>query len=309
MQTTTTVSADVPAQTQHITKGRSLWIEEATRIHDADDHYCFRGHPNKNAEVYGSGKRHGSTMQTTTAVSLTCQHRHNISRRVEVYGSRKQRRSMTQTTTTVSTGIPARMQKSMDRGSDTAPRCRRPLQFPLTCQHRRNISRRVEVYGLRKRRGSMTQTTTTVSAGIPARMQKSMDWGSDTTSRFRRPLQFPLTCQHRRNISRRVEVYGSRKRRGSMTQTTTTVSAGMSARMQKSMHRRSDMAPQCSLVGRRLPFLAEHDDLANHCVVLAARYPSDVRFHHEAVKRQHFFLRESMHVLPLVTVHVLDMVR
>jgi len=34
-----------------------------------------------------------------------------------------------------------------------------------------------------------------------------------------------------------------------------------------------------------------------------------VRFHHEAVKRQHFFLRESMHLLPLVTVHVLDTVR
>ena len=62
MQTTTAVSADVPAQTQHITKGRSLWIEKATRLHDADDHYRFRGHASKNAEVYGSGKRHGSTM-------------------------------------------------------------------------------------------------------------------------------------------------------------------------------------------------------------------------------------------------------
>ena len=55
MQTTTAISADVPAQTQHITKGRSLWIEEATRLHDADDHYLFRGHARKNAEVYGSG--------------------------------------------------------------------------------------------------------------------------------------------------------------------------------------------------------------------------------------------------------------
>jgi len=69
MQTTTAVSADVPAQTQHITKGRSLWIEESTQLHDTDDHYCFRGHASKNAEVYGSGKRRGSTMQTTTAVS------------------------------------------------------------------------------------------------------------------------------------------------------------------------------------------------------------------------------------------------
>ena len=61
MQTTTAVSADVPAQTQHITKGRSLWIEEAMRLHDADDHYRFCGHTSKNAEVYGSGKRRGST--------------------------------------------------------------------------------------------------------------------------------------------------------------------------------------------------------------------------------------------------------
>jgi len=53
---TTAVSADVPAQTQHITKGRSLWIEKAKQLHDADYHYCFRGHASKNAEVYGSGK-------------------------------------------------------------------------------------------------------------------------------------------------------------------------------------------------------------------------------------------------------------
>ena len=37
--------------------------------------------------------------------------------------------------------------------------------------------------------------------------------------------------------------------------------------------------------------------------------PVDVRFPHKAVKRQHFFLRESMHLLPLVTVLVLDTVR
>jgi len=61
MQTTTAISADVPQQTQHITKGRSLWIEEVTRFHDADDHCLFRGHASKNAEVYGSGKRRGST--------------------------------------------------------------------------------------------------------------------------------------------------------------------------------------------------------------------------------------------------------
>jgi len=199
-------------------------------------------------------------------------------------------------------------EQSIDRGGDADPQCRRPLPFPLTCQHRRNISRRVEVYGSRKRRGSMTQTTTTFSAGMPARIQKSMD-RVDAAPRCRRPLPFPLTCQHRRNISRRVEVYGSRKRRGSMTQTTTTVSVGMPARMQKSMDRGSDTAPRCSLVGRQLPFLAEHDDLDNRCVVLAARCPPDVRFHHKAVKRQHFFLRESMHLLPLVTVLVLDTVR
>jgi len=79
--------------------------------------------------------------------------------------------------------------------------------------------------------------------------------------------------------------------------------------MQKSMDVESDAAPRCSLEGRRLPFLAEHDDLADCCVVLAARCPPDVRFHHEAVKRQHFFLRDSMHLLPLVTVLVLDTVR
>ena len=57
-------------------------------------------------------------------------------------------------------------EESIDRKGDAAPRCRRPLPFPLTCQHRRNTSRRTEVYGARKRRGSMTQTTTTFFAGI-----------------------------------------------------------------------------------------------------------------------------------------------
>jgi len=71
-----------------------------------------------------------------------------------------------------------------------------------------------------------------------------------------------------------------------MTQRTTVVSAGMSARMQKSRDLESDASPQCSLVGRRFPFLAEHDDLADHCVVLATQYPPDVRFHYKAVKRQ-----------------------
>jgi len=176
---------------------------------------------------------------------LTCQRRRNISRRLEVYESRKRHGSMTQTTTTVSAGMPAKMKKSMDRGSDAAPRCRQQMLFPLTCQHRRNISRRLEVYGSRKRRDSMTQTTTTVSAGMPARMQKSMDRGSDAAPRCRRQLLFPLTCQHRRNISRRLEVHGSRKRHGSMTQTTTTVSAGMAVRMQQSMDRGSHTSPRC----------------------------------------------------------------
>ena len=143
----------------------------------------------------------------------------------------------------------------MDRG-DAAPRCRRPLPFPLTCQHRRNISRRVEVYGSRKRSGFMTQTSTTVSAGMPARMQKSMDWG-DAAPRCRRPLLLPLTCQHRRNItksrslwiekatrlgddpyhfrrhtSKNAEVYGSGKRRDSTMQTTTAVSTDVPAQTQ-----------------------------------------------------------------------------
>jgi len=212
---------------------------------------------------------------------------------------------MTQTNTTIYAAMPARNQKSMDR-HDTAPRCRRPLPFSLTCQYRRNISRRVEVYVSRKRRGSMTQTTTTVSAGMPARVQKSMDRGSDAAPRTTAvSADVPAQTQ----ISRRVKFYGSRKQHGSMTQTTTTVSADMPARMQKSMDRGSDTAPQCSLLGRRLPFLAEHDDLADCCVVLAARCPPDVRFHHEAVKRQHFFLRENMHLLPLATFLVLDTVR
>ena len=60
-------------------------------------------------------------------------------------------------------------EQSIDRGVDAAPQCRRPLMFPLTCQYRRNISRRAEVYGLRKRLGSMTQTTTTFFTGMPAR--------------------------------------------------------------------------------------------------------------------------------------------
>ena len=68
MQTTTVVSADVPAQTQHITKGIGLWIKGSTRLHDADDHYRFCRHASKNAQVYGSGRR-CSTMQTTTDVS------------------------------------------------------------------------------------------------------------------------------------------------------------------------------------------------------------------------------------------------
>jgi len=103
----------------------------------------------------------------------------------------------------------------------------------------------------------MTQTTNTVSAGKPARMQKSMDPG-DAAPRCRRPLPFPLTCQHRRNISRRVEVHGSRKRRGSMTQTTTTVSAGKPARMQKSMDRGSDAVPRTTAISDDVPAQTQH---------------------------------------------------
>ena len=84
------------------------------------------------------------------------------------------------------TRLSTEREKSMDRGSDTASRCRRPLPFPLTCQHRRNMSRRVKVYGSRQRRSSMTQTTTTVSASMPARMKKSMDRGSDAAPQCRR---------------------------------------------------------------------------------------------------------------------------
>ena len=69
MQTTTAVFADVPAQTQHILKGISLWIEEATWLRDSDNHYRYRGHASKNAEVCGSRKQRGSIMQTTTTVS------------------------------------------------------------------------------------------------------------------------------------------------------------------------------------------------------------------------------------------------
>jgi len=162
---------------------------------------------------------------------------------------------MTQTTTTVSAGMPAKMQKS--RVGKTRLHNEQPLQFPLTCQHRRNISRRVEVYGSRNQRGSMTQTTTTVSAGMPARMQKSMDW-EDAAPRCRRPLPFPLMCQHRRKILRRVEIYGSRQRHGSMTQTTTTVSAGMPARMQKSMDWGSDAAPRTIAVSADVPAQTQH---------------------------------------------------
>ena len=47
-------------------------------------------------------------------------------------------------------------EQSIDWGSDAAPRCRRQLLFLMTCQHRRDISRRVEVYGSRKQHGFMT---------------------------------------------------------------------------------------------------------------------------------------------------------
>jgi len=147
-------------------------------------------------------------------------------------------------------------EQSIDRKGDATPRYRRPLLFPLTCQYRSHISRRTEVYGSRKRRGSMTQTTTTFFAD-KAGIQKSMDRG-DAAPRYRRPLLFPLTCQHRRNITKgrslwieeatrlhdtddhyrfrrpsnkNTEVYGS-GRRGSTMQTTTVVSADVPAQTQ-----------------------------------------------------------------------------
>ena len=64
---------------RNITKDRSLWIEEATRVHDADDHYLFRGHTNKNTEVYGSWRR-GSTYRRPLLFPLTCQNRRNITK-------------------------------------------------------------------------------------------------------------------------------------------------------------------------------------------------------------------------------------
>ena len=92
--------------------------------------------------------------------------------------------------------------------------------------------------------------------------QKSMDRGSEAAPRCRRPLPFPLACQ-------------------------------------QGCH---------ELVGRRLPFLAEHDDLAVRRAGLAAPYPLEMRFRHEVVKRQHSLLMESMHLLPFVIFHTFDVV-
>jgi len=91
---------------------------------------------------------------------------------------------------------------------------------------------------------------------------------------------------------------------------------------QKSMDRGRDAVPRCrrplpfplarqmhALVGRRLPFLAEHDDLAVRCAVLAAPCPLEMRFRHENVKRQHSLLMESMPRLPLVATNILDVVK
>jgi len=138
MQTTTAVSADVPAQTQHITKGRSLWIEEAARLHDADDHYHFCGHASKNAEVYGSGKQLGSTMQMTTAVSAD---------------------------------VPAQTQHITQGRSlwiEEATRLHDADDHYCFCGH---ASKNAEVCGSGKRRGSTMQTTTAVSAAVPAQTQ------------------------------------------------------------------------------------------------------------------------------------------
>jgi len=113
----------------------------------------------------------------------------------------------------------------------------------------------------------MTQTTTTVSAGVPARMQKSMDREGDAAPRTTAiSADVPAQTQH---ITKGRSLWIEEPTR------LHDVSTGMPARTQKSMDRGSDAAPQCSLVGRRLPFLAEHDDLADRCVVLAARRPPD----------------------------------
>jgi len=132
---TTAISADVSAQTQHITKGRSLWIEEATQLHDADDHYCLRRHASKNAEVYGFGKRRGSTMQTTTAISADVQ-------------------AQTQHIT-----------KGRSLWIEDATWLHYADNHYRFCGH---ASKNAEVYGLGKRRGSMIQPCRDV-APIPCR--------------------------------------------------------------------------------------------------------------------------------------------
>jgi len=95
---------------------RKPGIEGATRLHDANDHCRFRvacqpgfnvsrqrtRFPVRRAEVYGSEKRRSSTMQMTAAFSAGIQQECNKTRRTEIYGS----------------------------GSNAAPQCRQPLQFP-----------------------------------------------------------------------------------------------------------------------------------------------------------------------------------
>ena len=234
MQTTTAISTDVPAQTQHFTKGRSLWIEKATRLHNTDNHYCVHGHTSKNAEVYGFGKQLGFTMQMITALCAGIQPGCNESPRTDISGSR----------------------------STAASQCRRPLPF-LRGMPARIWRVEVDAPGLMGVSGEQMwyfchQQSCRESVPIPRRAW----WPCWSLCH---------ACYH--------------------------------------VWHKGDPVVSSSLVGRQLPFLAEHDDLAYHFVVLAAWFPPDVRFHHEVVKRQHFFLRESMHLLPLVTVHVLDRVR
>jgi len=257
MQTTTAVSADVPAQTQHITNGRSLWVEEATRLHDADNHYCFRGHVSKNAEVYGSGKRRGCTMQMTTAVSADVpaqtQHitkgkslwieesaqlhdaddhyrfRGHASKNAEVYGSGR-RGSTMQMTTAVSADVPAQTQHITKGKSLWIEESTRLHDADDHYRFRGHASKNAEVYGS-GRRGSTMQMTTAVSADVPAQTQHITKGRSLWIEEATRLHDADDHYRFRRHASKNAEDYGS-GRRGSTMQTTTAVSADVPAQTQ-----------------------------------------------------------------------------
>jgi len=187
MQTTTAVSADVPAQTQHITKGRSLWIKEATQLHDADDHYSFCGYASKNAEVYGSGKRRDSTMQTTTAVSAD---------------------------------VPAQTQhitKGRSLWIEEATRLH-DTDHHRDYSFRVQASKNAEVYGLGKGRCFTMQTTTAVSADVPVQTQHITKGRSLWIEEATRLHDADDHYSFRGHASKNAEVYGSGKGRGSTMQ-------------------------------------------------------------------------------------------